>query len=210
MRAKSICTPMIALACALALCGCVGEQADNDLTLELRSDFLAMEGCSGSMTVTADYGERVYTYEVDFTSNQKDGMALTITAPEEVAGITARIAQGDTVLEYDGLQLETGPLNPDGLSPLDALPAILTAVQSGYIAETTSERAGERETLRLCCRDPEKQPGEGLETVLWFDKEQKTLLRGELRQDGASVLQCEFSSFDIIFPNTDNTEKKGQ
>lgn len=197
MRAKSLCTPMIALLCALALCGCVGEEADNDLALELRSDFLAMEDCSGSMTVTADYGERIYTYGVDFTSNKKDGTTLRLTAPEEVAGITAKIAAGETWLEFDGIQIETGPLNDDGLSPLDALPAILTAVQSGYIAETNSERAGERDTLRLCCRDPEREPGEGPETVLWFDKEQKTLLRGELRQDGASILQCEFSSFDM-------------
>ena len=210
MRAKSICTPMIALVCALALSGCVGEQADNDLALELRSQFLAMTGYSGSMTMTADYGERVYSYSVDFNANEEDGLTLTLTAPEEVAGVTARIAAGETYLEYDGVQVETGPLNPAGLSPMDALPALLDAVRSGYIAETNSERAGERETLRLCCRDPEKQPGEGLETVLWFDKEQKTLLRGELRQDGAAVLQCEFSSFDIIFPNTDNTEKKGQ
>lgn len=206
MRARKLCTPMIALACAFSLCGCVGEQADNELALALRSDFLSMDGCSGAMTVTADYGKRVYTYGVEFTSNQKDGMTLTVTTPEEIAGIKAHIAAGETFLEFDGIQLETGPLNPDGLSPLDALPAILTAVQSGYLAETNSEREGERDTLRLCCRDPEKEPGEGLETVLWFDKEQKTLLRGELRQDGASILQCEFSSFNII----PKTEKKGQ
>lgn len=206
MRAKSVCTPMIALACALSLCGCVGEQADNDLALALRSDFLSMEGCTGAMTVTADYGQRVYTYDVEFTSSQKDGMTLTITAPEEVAGISAHIAAGETWLEFDGVQIETGPLNSDGLTPLDALPAILTAVRSGYIAETNSEQAGERDTLRLCCRDPEREPGEGLETVLWFDKEQKTLLRGELRQDGASILQCEFSSFAIILPQGGGSE----
>ena len=206
MRARKLCTPMIALACALILGGCVGEQADNELALALRSDFLSMESCSGAMTVTADYGQRVCSYGLGFTSNRKDGMTLTVTAPEEVAGIKAHIAAGETFLEFDGIQLETGPLNPDGLSPLDALPAILTAVQSGYLAETGSEQEGERDTLRLCCRDPEKEPGEGLETVLWFDKEQKTLLRGELRQDGASILQCEFSSFNII----PKTEKKGQ
>ena len=118
-----------------------------------------------------------------------------ITAPEEVAGITATIAQGQTFLTFDGVQLETGPLNEDGLSPLDALPAIFAAMESGYIAETGSELLGETETLRLCCRDPERAPGEGLETLLWFDKADQTLMQGELRQDGATVIRCTFSDF---------------
>lgn len=52
-------------------------------------------------------------------------MTLVITAPEEVAGITATVENGQTFLKFDGVQLETGPLNADGLSPLDALPAFI-------------------------------------------------------------------------------------
>ena len=129
-------------------------------------------------------------------------MTLVITAPEEVAGITASIREGQTCLEYDGVRLETGPVNADGLSPLDALPTFLTAMDSGYIAETGSERMGETEVLRICCRDPETEPGQGLETVLWFDKAQKTLRRGEVRSDGFTVIQCEFSAFILKQSNT--------
>ena len=101
------------------LCGCTGEQEDNDLALQLRADFLDRTGCAGTMTVTADYGQRVYEYTVTFSGSETDGLSLVITAPEEAAGITATIAQGQTFLTFDGVQLETGPLNEDGLSPLD-------------------------------------------------------------------------------------------
>lgn len=200
MGAKKLCTRMIPLLLLAALCGCVGEQSDNDLALELRGDFLSREGCSGTMDLTADYGQRVYTYTVEFSGTKQDGTTMVLTAPEEVAGITAKIVQGQTSLEYDGVQVETGPLNSDGLSPMDALPAFLAAMESGYMAETGSEMLGETEVLRICCRDPELDPGQGLETVLWFDKAQKTLLQGEVRSDGATVIRCAFSAF-ILLPN---------
>ena len=202
MGAKKVCTRMISLLLLCLLCGCTGADSNNDLTLELRSDFLSREGCSGVMELTADYGQRVYAYTVEFDGTVKDGMSLVITAPEEVAGITANIREGQTYLEYDGVRLETGPVNEEGLSPLDALPTFLTAMESGYIAETGSEMMGETEVLRICCRDPETDPGQGLETVLWFDKAQKTLLRGEVRSDGFTVIQCEFSAFILKQSNT--------
>lgn len=200
MGAKKFCTRMIGLLLPLALCGCGGADSDNDLTLALRSDFLSREAISGTMDLTADYGQRVYEYTVEFSGTQKDGLTLVITAPDEVAGITAKIDAGQTFLTFDGVQLETGPLNEEGLSPLDALPALLTAMESGYIAETGSELLGDQEVLRICCREPEAQPGQGLETVLWFDKAQKTLLRGELRSDGSTVIQCVFSAFILQQP----------
>lgn len=200
MRARLICTPMILLLLTGLLGGCGEADHDNDLTLQLRADFLAMDGCAGTMDITADYGQRVYDYTVEFSSSKKDGMTMVLTAPENVAGITAVIAEGQTSLEFDGVQLETGPLNEDGLSPLDALPVFLTAMQSGYIAETNSEMLNETETLRICCRDPEKEAGQGMETVLWFDKEQRTLLQGELRSDGTAVIQCRFSAFIVKEP----------
>ena len=202
MGAKKVCTRMISLLLLCLLRGCTGADSNNDLTLELRSDFLSREGCSGVMELTADYGQRVYAYTVEFDGTVKDGMTLVITAPEEVAGITANIREGQTYLEYDGVRLETGPVNEEGLSPLDALPTFLTAMESGYIAETGSEMMGETEVLRICCRDPETDPGQGLETVLWFDKAQKTLLRGEVRSDGFTVIQCEFSAFILKQSNT--------
>lgn len=203
MGAKKVCTRMMSLLLICFLCGCTGADSDNDLTLELRSDFLSREGCSGAMELTADYGQRVYAYTVEFSGTVKDGMTLVITEPEEVAGITAKISEGQTYLEYDGVQLETGPLNEEGLSPLDALPTFLTAMESGYIAETGSEMIGETEVLRICCRDPEMDPGQGTETIVWFDKEQKTLLRGEIRRDGFTVIQSEFSAFILQQPTTE-------
>jgi outer membrane lipoprotein-sorting protein len=193
---------MMTLLLTMALCGCVSAEEESDLTLQLRSDFLAMEGCTGAVTLTADYGQRVYEYTAEFSGTEKEGYTIVLTSPEEVAGITALIQSGQTYLTYDDIRLETGPLDDQGLSPLDALPALVRAMQTGYIAETGSELLGDKDTLRLCCRDPDQPAGKGLETVLWFDKAGKTLVQGELRLDGATAVRCAFSSFTLL-ENTD-------
>ena len=106
MRRQTLCIPLIPLVLLLCLSGCQGSVQENNLALALRADFLAMDGCSGTMDITADYGERVYAYTVSFSSTQETGMTMVITAPQEVAGITATIAEGQTYLTFDGVQLE--------------------------------------------------------------------------------------------------------
>ena len=182
------------------LCACGGGNEDNDLVLSLREDFQNMDAWSGEMELTADYGQRVYDYSVSFTGDREEGTTLTITAPEEAEGITAVAKEGQTWLDYDGVRLETGPLDPQGLSPMDALPALLTELETGTVAEVGTETDGDLSLLRLTPRDPEVTPGTGRETVFWFDKAQKTLLRAELRNDGATVVSCVFSSFTMTIP----------
>lgn len=182
------------------LCACGGGNADNELVLSLREDVQNMDAWSGEMELTADYGQRVYAYSVSFTGDREEGTTLTITAPEEAAGITAVAKEGQTWLDYDGVRLETGPLDPQGLSPMDALPALLTELETGTVAEVGTETDGDLSLLRLTLRDPEVTPGTGRETVFWFDKAQKTLLRAELRNDGATVVSCVFSSFTMTIP----------
>ncbi len=182
------------------LCACGGGNADNELVLSLREDVQNIDAWSGEMELTADYGQRVYDYSVSFTGDREEGTTLTITAPEEAEGITAVAKEGQTWLDYDGVRLETGPLDPQGLSPMDALPALLTELETGTVAEVGTETDGDLSLLRLTLRDPEVTPGTGRETVFWFDKAQKTLLRAELRNDGATVVSCVFSSFTMTIP----------
>lgn len=189
---KLFCAPIVCLLLAALLGGCSKTESENDLALQLRSDFLAMDGCSGTMDVTADYGQRVYEYTVSFSSTQKSGMTLVITAPEEVAGITATVENGQTFLKFGGVQLETGPLNADGLSPLDALPAFIAAMQSGYIAETGSEMLGETETLRLCCREPESPQERGWRPCYGLIKHRKPFY-------GENSAAMEPQWFDVSF-----------
>ena len=187
----------ITLCLTLTCCSGEGGSQAEQLALDIRGSYLAMEGCDGSLEVTADYGQRVYHYAMDLTWQREGEWVLTLTAPENIAGITARLAAGSAALEYDGMRVETGPLSADGLSPLEGVPLLLETVQSGYIAACGLESWDGTQVLRMDCRDPESQPGTGREYALWFDPDTHALLRGELSQDGFTVLQCIFSHFQL-------------
>lgn len=205
MRKLLFCVLMMPLLLTACGRGAKGTEAE-ELALAIRTEYLAATACSGTAEVTADYGSRVYQYQLDFSWNETETV-LTLTAPDTVAGLTARLAAGeDSVLEYDGAVLETGPLNGSGLTPVSAIPAILDTVRTGYLDTCTLEDAGTGQVLRLISRDPSKQPGSGLETTLWFDASSHTLLRAELSQDGFCVLQCGFSAFS---KESDQTQGEG-
>lgn len=195
MRKRLLCTPMILLLLlSLSACGSKGS-SDDALALRYRTDYLDMKSCEGTAELHADYGERVYDYTVSF-QYQKDGeMTIQITAPDSLAGTTARIAAGETRLEFDGVTLETGPLSPEGLSPIDAIPASLRYLCEGYIAECGDEVRDGHDCLRLQFRDPTHLAGEGTEAVLWLDKENGNLRYAEMLQDGFTMLRCEFTAF---------------
>ena len=190
---RCLCALMMLLVFPLTACGGKdgGNEAEKILT-QVRGKYLEMSACSGHADLTADYGQRVYTYGMDFTWQQEGETLLTLTAPEIVAGTTAHIAAGETALEYDGVMLETGPLNEAGLSPVDALPALLTYAREGFAAECAMEEE-ESPRLHVICRDPETEPGMGTQADLWFDPETGTLLRGEVSNEGQTVIQCALS-----------------
>ena len=188
---------MMSLCLALAACGGgSGASPAEQLALDIRGELLGTDGGSARVRVTADYGRRVYEYGVDMAWQTEGETALTLTAPENVAGVSARVRAGEAALEYDGLRVETGPLDGSGLSPLAGLPLLLEYARTGWMAECGAEELDGGAVLRVDCRDPEGSPGEGRECTLWFHPDTHALLRGEIAQDGFTVLRCEFETFE--------------
>ena len=195
-RSAVMCVLMISL--LLSGCQAAGDtKGPQEQALVIRGEYLDSAGCKAKMDVTADYGQRVYTYTLDVSVTQEETV-LTVAAPQELAGITARMNGEGSRLEYDGAMLETGLLDEDGLTPLSAVPVLLESARSGFMDSCTLERLGEQETLRVLCRDPECSAGQGRETTLWFHAQTHALVRGEIAVDGYRVLLCDFLQFSLL------------
>ena len=187
-----MCVLMISL--LLASCAAGGNGKTEDLALTIRNEYLSASGCAAQLEVVADYGQRVYTYAVDVAVTGDEGV-LTVTAPEEVAGIAVRMGSEQGWLEYDGAVLETGPLAKDGLTPVGAVFALLESARSGFIDSCVLEELDGKQTLRVLCRQPELPAGQGRETTLWFDTGTHALVQGEIREDGYRVILCRLRQF---------------
>ena len=96
-------------------------------------------------------------------------------APELIRGIRAHARAGETTLEFDGVMLDTGPLNDYGLSPMSALPLLVEAMKSGYI-DSVREENGEYAALII--------PDDHLNVQLHLDKYTMRPVYAELISDG--------------------------
>ena len=75
----------------------------------------------------------------DFIIELPDGYDLTVTAPEQAAGVTAHLRDGASTLAFDDIILPAGDLNGAGLTPLTVLPYVVQAIRSGYVDLTWTE-----------------------------------------------------------------------
>ena len=193
MRAR-VCVLMITL---LFLAGCGGQKIDQaeQLALDVRSQYLSMAGCTATLEITADYGDRVFECVLVLDHTAGGATVLTVAEPEILRGVTARMENGTGLLEFDGVMVDTGPVVPEGYSPIDCVPFLLEEVRGGFISRWGLETVGERECVRFTTADPSVRPGAGTECEFWFDRETLALLKGEVSVDGSMVLRCETEDF---------------
>ena len=183
----------------LLLSGCKGggETTPEAAALALRDTYKDLAGWSATVDITAEVGDKVFDFSLDASWQKEGETVLTITAPELLAGITARIADGETVLEYDGAGLSLGLLDGKGLTAVSVVPWVMEQIGKGYMAKCAW--AGEnKELLQITFRDPEAQANKGTEFRVAFDRETLALSGAEVSVDGASVLTVAFRDFTMI------------
>lgn len=181
----------------LGLTACAGGQSASGLDAKYRSYYATLTGFSGRCTVTADYGTKVYEYELALAGDLTQGEA-EVTAPENIAGVRFQWTDEDGALVYDGVTLETGELSPDGLSPADAAPLVLTALAEGRQLSAGEQKLDGEETVFLELANPKSQD-EDNRVLCWLEKSDGALRRAEVLSAGMTVVTLVFSEFTYTF-----------
>lgn len=195
MRRIISCVLMMTL--LLTGCGTRKEDSPENLAALIRAEYLSMSGCSSTVNLSADYGEQVFDFTVNASWQRGGDTVLTVTAPDLIAGITARIRDGETLLEYDGAGLSLGMLDLSGLTPVSAIPALMECITSGYMARCSWSGEGEGRELVVLCRDPNAAPQKGTEFTLYFDPATHALKRAEVSVNGVQCLTAQFTDFTM-------------
>ena len=193
MRKLTACVLMMTLLLSGCQAGTAGETPE-DAALAVREEYKALAGWSATVDVSVCYSETVYDFTLDARWQRKGETVLTVTAPDLLAGVTARIAEGETVLEYDGSGLSLGLLDGEGLTPVSAVTALMEQIETGYMAKCAWAGDGEQ-YLQISFQDPEKAPNTGTQFLLTFDRNSHALLSAEVSVEGVTVLSANLTNF---------------
>jgi len=175
----------------MLLSSCAAEGKTESAAQAVRRTFTEAESVRMNMTLTADYGEKVYEFKVRWTGTESAG-TLEVLSPESIAGLTAVLDEEGSRLLYDGAVFETGALFGDGLSPAEAPPLMLETWKAGYAVERASESVDGEKTAALSYDLP---GGDRLKT--WFDTETLLPVRAEIVENGSAVLTAEFGDIKL-------------
>lgn len=187
--------PLMMSLVLLAGCGRgATERSAEEHAIDLQRQWRDMTACSCHLALTADYGERVFSCEMDMAYDQVTGGVFTLTQPDLVRGISARVKGDDLSLSYDGTSLETGPLTDEGLSPLEAAPTLYRQLTQGNLSSWELADG----VLTLAFRGYDTQPGEGLEATVSFNAETDEPLTGRLSWNGTQIIEIQATNFQMM------------
>ena len=83
------------------LAGCAGARDTMDRAMALRSALLA-KGAEFDAAVTADYGDKTYSFGMHCRMEAQGKVTFSVTAPETIAGITGTVSASGGKLTFDG------------------------------------------------------------------------------------------------------------
>lgn len=184
-RASTLALTMLLCFC-LSACG--GREAKVDKAAQLRATMLEAEGFSFLADLRCDYGDRVWDCSLSFSGGPETA-SLKILEPELIAGLELQLENGGATLRYEGAALDTGDLFGDGTSAAEALPLILQAWQSGYLADSYGEKVDGQDCTVLAL-----EAGTDRQVLLWFTEEDIPL-KAEVQVNGKTCVFCSFREF---------------
>lgn len=174
----------------IVLCGCSGEDL-LDRALEFRTRMLAASGCIFHAEVTADYGDKLYTFGMDCSADADGKLSFRVAEPETIQGISGSVDNSGGELTFDDTVLQFDLLADRQLSPVSAPWVLVKSLRSGYIAS-----AGEEDgLLRLTLYDSYEDGA--LQVDVWMD-EKDLPVRFEILYKGKRILSVMVKDFKLM------------
>ena len=180
-----------ALMISLLLTGC-GGAAGAEQKIEKQRDTLASaELLSFTADVTASLGDEVFLCKLDCAASA-DEVTIEVVEPELIAGVKARVRDGEAEVEYENVRLSVSGAGMEGLHPVSAMPILCKALKAGHVIRAWLEKEDSGELIAA-----EIFADETYGLTLWFEKSTLTPVHAELSEDGAVIITCDITDFKV-------------
>ena len=172
------------------LAGCAGARDTMDRAMALRSALLA-KGAEFDAAVTADYGDKTYSFGMHCRMEAQGKVTFSVTAPETIAGITGTVSTSGGKLTFDGNALAFTLLADGQVSPVSGPWLLMKTLRSGYLTSCGVEDG----CLRIAIDDSYED--DALHLDVWLD-ESDCPKRGEILWKGRRILTVEIENFVFL------------
>ena len=102
--------------------------------LGFRQRLLDAQQCSFSAIVTADYGDKLYTFTLDCQGDKQGNLTFEVVQPQSISGITGTITEESGQLTFDDKALAFATLADGQIVPVCAPWILLRSLRSGYLS----------------------------------------------------------------------------
>ena len=174
----------------LLLTGCAGDTQEMDRAMALRSK-IQQNQVSFDAALTADYGDKIYTFSMSCQGDEQGNLKFTVTEPENISGISGTVSKGSGKLTFDDQVLAFDILADDLISPVSGPWVMLETLRSGYL--TSCAREGEK--LRVSIDDSYEE--KALHLDIWLDGNDLPQ-RCEIFWQGRRLLSMDVKNFTFV------------
>ena len=175
----------------LFLCGCTDDNSELDRVMELRAKLLASDGCTFESDITADYGDKTYSFETECLSNEFGGISFNVKAPETIAGITGTVTAEGGKLTFDGEAIAFELMADGQVTPVSAPWLLIKTLRGGYVTSCGTDG----DFLRVSVNDSYEE--DSLHLDIWLDGD-NTPQRAEIVWKDRRILTLTVENFEIL------------
>ena len=189
MKTQKTLSALLCLLLLLSFSACSRDVPAEERIGEIRAQYQQSEQ-RFQADITADYGEHVHQFRLHFDSANA---SIEVLSPDIIAGITIALSESGTMLHFEGAVLDTGPLTEDGLSPLAALPMIVSQWKDGHIVAAHYETFHGISTVVM-----QTAISDRVRKFTWFDNDTGFPIKSELFDGGTLILTIAFEGSPLF------------
>ena len=181
-----------ALVVILFLFGCSGETSEMDRGLAFREKLLKAKGSSFEAEITADFGDKTYSFTLTCQGNEDGSLVFSIQKPNTISGISGILSGAGGKITFDADRAVAFPILADGvLTPVSGPWVFYNALRSGYILACGTEG----ELLRLTINDSYEE--DALQVNVWLDSEDRPVM-AEIFWESHRILAIRVTNFQLL------------
>lgn len=174
----------------IVLTGCFGTNEELDTAMQLRARLLA-GGCGFDTVVTADYGDKTYSFSMQCQTDTDGNLTFTVMEPESIAGITGTVSQDGGKLTFDDVALSFDTLADGLVTPVSAPWVLVNTLRGGYVTACGDDGG----TVRVSIDD--SYADDALHLDIWLGEDGMPE-RAEILWKERRILSLEVSNFTIV------------